>query len=241
MIHRLKRILAGTKAATVVVLGMHKSGTSVVAAIVSGLGVHMGDELLGPDSSNPTGHFEDVEILELNERILEASGGSWLNPPPRSAVMKNRRQFKSAIRKIVKARNAKHAIWGWKDPRSVHTLDLFLPQLSNARLIVVRRDGEAVAESLRRRDGTELSAGRKLWRDYNARIDDILLRYAVPRHEIEFESLRNDAAHEIERIALFLGSSASSDDLGKCAQLVLDDEGLQSARERLQEGTRAHD
>lgn len=233
MLRRLKSFLTGSRARTVVVLGMHKSGTSVVAAIVSALGIHLGDELLGPDSSNPLGHYEDLEILELNERILAASGGSWLHPPPRSALLENRDQFVPEIKEIVESRNSEHTIWGWKDPRSVYTLELFLPQLSRPRLLVVRRDADAVAQSLLRRDSIDLSAGRDLWREYNARIDDILRRYPYPRLEVQFDSVRRDARKEVARIAHFVRGRASSQDLDRCTQLVLGDADLQSARQRL--------
>ena len=52
---------------TVVVLGMHRSGTSMTSAILEKLGINMGDETLGPLETNPIGHFEDRMFLELNK------------------------------------------------------------------------------------------------------------------------------------------------------------------------------
>ena len=56
---------------TIVILGMHKSGTSMVAGVLEKLGANMGKELLGPHWSNPLGHFENVKFVNLNERILK--------------------------------------------------------------------------------------------------------------------------------------------------------------------------
>ncbi|HMB65244.1 MAG TPA: hypothetical protein VKO42_00060, partial [Patescibacteria group bacterium] len=55
---------------TVVVIGMHRSGTSLVAGIMQCLGVDMGSNLLSGNRGNPLGFFEDEDILDLNKRIL---------------------------------------------------------------------------------------------------------------------------------------------------------------------------
>src|SRR5215472_15300074 len=61
----------------VLVLGMHRSGTSLCSHILSALGVDMADRIPGPgnttsvpDSSNPRGHWERWEIVEFHDRIL---------------------------------------------------------------------------------------------------------------------------------------------------------------------------
>jgi hypothetical protein len=236
VICRWKRMFRARASTATIVLGMHKSGTSVVAAIIGTLGINMGKELLGPDASNPTGHYEDMDFLQLNERILEASGGSWLEPPSRTAVIKNRRRFGGEISRLVAERSATHTDWGWKDPRTVITLDLFLPFLPNPRLVVVRRDPGEVAQSLLRRDGTDLRIGWRLAHAYNARIDDILSRTTSPRLELRFRDLRLEPNMQVERVARFLGTDTDSLTLERCARLVMDDEGLRSARSKLQEG-----
>ena len=56
---------------TVVVLGMHRSGTSMIASILNKLGVSMGKVMLGKTPSNPLGHFEDKDFYNLNRKILK--------------------------------------------------------------------------------------------------------------------------------------------------------------------------
>ena len=53
-----------------VVAGMHRSGTSLLASLLSTLSVDMGRNLLGPDAHNVRGYFEDVEFLTLQRRTL---------------------------------------------------------------------------------------------------------------------------------------------------------------------------
>jgi hypothetical protein len=70
----------------IAVLGMHRSGTSLTAQILTALGVWFGDvrEMLPPDPTNPDGFFERFEIWRVNEALLGTLGMSWYQPrlPP---------------------------------------------------------------------------------------------------------------------------------------------------------------
>jgi hypothetical protein len=62
---------------TIIILGMHRSGTSMVAGLLAKMGINMGDDLLGRSPSNPFGHFEDWDFVNLNDSILSKAKGSW--------------------------------------------------------------------------------------------------------------------------------------------------------------------
>jgi hypothetical protein len=231
-----KRVAGTTKSKTVVVLGMHRSGTSVVAAVLRRLGVHIGDQLLGAHKDNPTGHHEALDMLELNDRILHSAGGNWLSPPSRAAILRQRRAFRSEIASLAWERNRRHKVWGWKDPRTALTVELFLPHLRNPRLVVVHRSPHEVARSLSARDGTDFEANMRLCRLYFERMEIALRRSRAPRLEVHYERLRMDPRGEVERLARFLGRELTSEELDSCAALVLDDDGLQVARARFGAG-----
>jgi len=59
---------------TVVVLGMHRAATSLVARTLNSE-VHMGEHLLVGLSDNIKGHYENVEIIKINDKILHNAGG----------------------------------------------------------------------------------------------------------------------------------------------------------------------
>ena len=59
-----------------IVAGMHRSGTSMMAALLSKLSVDMGRGLVAPDAHNFRGYFEDVEFLSLQRRMLSESCAS---------------------------------------------------------------------------------------------------------------------------------------------------------------------
>ena len=60
---------------TFVILGCHRSASSLVAKALHEAGVHMGDDLLSGLPDNPEGHFEDMDFLKKNVEIL--GGNIW--------------------------------------------------------------------------------------------------------------------------------------------------------------------
>lgn len=81
------------------VLGVGRSGTSEVARILREQGVNMGDELIPPDESNPSGYYEDIEFCKLNSRLLRKELSLFT--------------FRERLAKIIKRKTEP---WGLKDP-----------------------------------------------------------------------------------------------------------------------------
>src|SRR5512141_1502286 len=65
------------------IAGMHRSGTSLVAALLHACGVFVGPEheLTKPATDNQAGHFENLDFVKLNDDIISHFGGSWNDPP----------------------------------------------------------------------------------------------------------------------------------------------------------------
>src|SRR5271155_6002863 len=61
----------------VLVLGMHRSGTSAVARGLQMLGVYLGNDFLCAKPDNPRGYWEDRNIYDINERLLAVLGLKW--------------------------------------------------------------------------------------------------------------------------------------------------------------------
>ncbi len=163
---------------TIVVLGMHRSATSLIAKGLNDAGVAMGDDLLSAQASNPWGHFEDIEFIALNEAILRAAGGSWDNPPPEQAILDQARRYDSSIKALVRANDGNvdpdYPIWGWKDPRTTLTIRLYVKHLINPHFIACFRNPYDVAKSLNRRDGKPMNEGFNLAKEYNRRLISFL-------------------------------------------------------------------
>ena len=153
---------------TFVVLGMHRSGTSLLAGGLQAMDIDMGKKLLPASPFNPKGHFENEDFVKLNDEILQAAGGSWDNPPTEEAILSVRQQFDDKIKKTVEKHQKK--LWGWKDPRTTLTIKLYLPYLEHPFFITCFRKSEEVALSLYRRDKMPKQKGIQLAKIYNDRL-----------------------------------------------------------------------
>lgn len=180
-----------------VVTGMHRSGTSLTAAILASAGVDMGDRLLGADAANPRGHFEDVDLLLFHQRALAANGMSAdgfvaTGLPEVPALMR------AEAHDIVAARRAKERLWGWKEPRTTLFLEFWERLLPEARFVFVFRRPWEVLDSLFRRGNAEFIAEPRLalgvWRHYNERILHFARRAADRCLLIEASQVVDDQA-----------------------------------------------
>ncbi|MGH7847584.1 MAG: hypothetical protein ACREQW_20780, partial [Candidatus Binatia bacterium] len=77
----------GDQQKTVVVLGLARSGTSVVTAMLRAIGVEMGSSLY--DKANPLGSFEDEDFAELHKQVFELTGSdkNYWNPPGAEEIL----------------------------------------------------------------------------------------------------------------------------------------------------------
>jgi len=133
-----------------VVAGMHRSGTSLVASLVAGAGVSMGTRLLAAGRGNERGHFEDLDFQELHQKALRANGlhGDGIVPAGQPAVPAG---LLSRARELIAARRATGKPWGWKDPRTLLFLDFWSEVAPEASWLLVFRSPWEVADSLYRR------------------------------------------------------------------------------------------
>jgi hypothetical protein len=154
----------------VIITGMHRSGTSLLASMLHLAGLHLGDRLLGPGPGNRQGYFEDLDFIEFQDGLLASLGTTiYLASPPRGAPSDRDRQRGADL---LEARRARPA-WGWKDPRTALFLEFWLELAPDALFVFVYRSPAEVADSLRRRRDAEL------YRQYPGAAE--LERIGVPR------------------------------------------------------------
>ncbi len=158
---------------TVVILGMHRSATSLVSEGIDKAGVWMGGK------ARSKFHWENLHFMRLNQSILKEAGGSWDNPPSREKInnVDRREKIKNLIDwNVLNAKERNCSFWGWKDPRTVLTFDLYEPYLTNLHIVTIFRDPLEVAKSLKTRNNMPISKGINLAKEYNKRIFNILQR-----------------------------------------------------------------
>ena len=156
---------------TLLVLGMHRSGTSAITGSLGYSGAWVGEEaeLTIPNVENPQGFWERRDVRELCDRLLLAAGADWwkiadFDPKaiPLATLAEQRRKFK----RIVSALN-EYATWTVKEPRLCLLLPVLRDYLRNPICIHIYRNPLEVARSLQARDGFSISAGLALWEAYN--------------------------------------------------------------------------
>ena len=157
----------------VLVLGMHRSGTSLCSHLLSALGVDIADNIAGPGNAsvtpdNPRGHWERWEIVEFHDRILGLFNRDYLGrfhdfalpvawwADPRVA------QIRREIVAFLESRMG-DGYFGFKDPRTVRLMPVW-HQIFNElklapKLVLCLRNPAQVARSLHARDGLDPANG----------------------------------------------------------------------------------
>lgn len=185
----------------ILVLGMHRSGTSCLAGSLQQRGLHLG-QVYESRPYNQKGNRENQQVMDLNDAVLAYSGGSWDRPPARLAWSAAHAHERDAL--VAGLRGDGRRPWGFKDPRTLLTLAFWREALSDARLVGTFRHPLAVARSLAARDRSmSLDRGMELWREYNQRLLDCHDRAPFPL--LDFDADEDDYRRGIEAISAGLG------------------------------------
>ena len=137
-----------------IIAGFHRSGTSATARLLHRAGLFLGYELLEALPSNPYGHFEDREIVNLHTRILADNEKTWAVAEPLLPVVGQQRW--QLMQRLIERRNSEHSLWGFKDPRACLFLMLWKHLLPNAKVLIVYRHFSGSAYSLEQRHSSDM-------------------------------------------------------------------------------------
>ncbi|MFY9260094.1 MAG: sulfotransferase [Gallionella sp.] len=171
-------------AAPVIIIGMHRSGTTMVAQLLQHLGLFVGEDL------DP--NCEPEYFIRLNDWLLKEAGGAWDQPSAMAKFYGAGDDFielnvdylreilstwpvSSFIGKLAYLKGDTpfnmQRMWGWKDPRNTITLPIWLRLFPEAKVLHIHRNGIDVAASLQVRAQRELSEAiavherlKRMWR-----------------------------------------------------------------------------
>ncbi|RKZ88831.1 MAG: hypothetical protein DRR19_12100 [Candidatus Parabeggiatoa sp. nov. 1] len=155
----------------IIVLGMHRSGTSIVARLLNMMGAYFAPEKVAvpPTTANPKGYWERWDTLHLNENFLTALGITWDNFSQfktTDITPEIQSKFELKAREIILGLDA-HRPWMMKDPRFCLLLPFWQPLLEIPVCVYVHRSPIQVAQSLKTREGFHKMLGIALWEKYN--------------------------------------------------------------------------
>ena len=188
----------------VVILSAPCTGSSMLAGILGDLGIYMGKGFLKPDARHPTGSCEDLAFWQLNNEILRAASGYYLRPPSRRKVRQVWPRYRARAKGLVKKRDKRHTVWGWKNPRTAFVIECYATLLDDPCYLWLTRDEAAVARSLlRSKDILTEKQARKLAAKYNGRIERFV---EGKRHmTFQYERILEFPLREILRLIRGLG------------------------------------
>ncbi len=157
----------------VVVLGVHRSGTSLAARLLEALGIRLGGPLLPGHRDNPEGFWEHQGIITATRRLEEALGvnpfrGTRMAPPEGAWWTEEacREPFEQ-LRALLTEECAGDGVFGFKDPRSLLLLPmwkaLFAALDLAPRYVLALRHPGATARSMQARAGIRPRHGQLLW------------------------------------------------------------------------------
>ncbi len=187
----------------VIILGMHRSGTSCLAGSLQELGLYLGD-VNNAAPFNKKGNKENSQTWSINDLVFEQSGGAWDAPP------KTLRWDESACRMRAEFLSQYSAsdVWGFKDPRSLLTLPFWLEASQTYRFVATFRHPLLVAKSLESRDGFNVERSLDLWLAYNGALLDYCKRFTIPIISYDYPVEKYKAA--VAEIAKSLGLPANN-------------------------------
>lgn len=201
---------------TIIVLGMHRSGTSLLAEAVSRWGAYAGPakDLIQAAKSNSRGFWEFEPLVSLNNMLLASVDSDWSLPPPEGGEALLERRASEECLKIrasylISRMEAAGKPWFWKDPRLCILLPFWRQFLDASVVITIRKPAE-VALSLYKRNGLPTSAGLLLWQYYMRSI--LMNTESMPNKIfVEYEELAAGCEDEFRRLSGFLDASCGVD------------------------------
>lgn len=198
--------------APMIILGMHRSGTSLVSRLLERAGMYVGGSWV--DENHEAYHFLRANRAMIGEGYYALYDYGWTAPKTDEFIAARRGYAERAASHsgAFFAERTNERVWGWKDPRNSLTLPVWLSIYPAARAIHVLRDGRAVALSLADRDSLDLAFGIDLWAHYTMRADRALAALPDDRKlTVRYEDLLASPDTVLPGVLSFAGLDAPAD------------------------------
>jgi lipopolysaccharide biosynthesis protein len=191
----------------IVILGMHRSGTSALTRGLAVFGVSLGERLMGGlGGVNEKGFWEDEDVVSLNEQILAYVGRAWDSIDPITdadiQALRESEYWKRAI-DTIQIKISGTSLLGLKDPRFCVLVpfwhNVFLAANIEPLYVIAVRNPLSVRDSLTQRNGFDSRKSFFLWLLH---VVGVLANRDVVEHAVvvDYDELINDPAYQLNRI-----------------------------------------
>lgn len=206
---------AGPDTQGILVLGMHRSGTSACTRVLNLLGCSLSNNLLGAGDGNESGHWEAIDAVALNDEILASAGSShddWgpINPDWRKSAIRS--HLIGRAKQIVANHLEIGPLFAIKDPRICRLADVWIQATIDAGseplVLMMLRNPAEVAASLEARDLMAAGYAELLWLRHV--LDAEYLSRGQKRVVCHYDELMRDWRSLVGKISSGLGVSFPS-------------------------------
>jgi O-antigen biosynthesis protein len=196
-----------TRKKLIVVIGMHRSGTSAVTRGVNALGVSLGQDFLPTmPEVNAKGFWEDRDLNAINIELLRMFDTDWYHNRPIHPSQFQRDDLAPLLLQaisLIEAKLADQERFAFKDPRTAILLpfwhNVFSALNVDLAYVIAVRHPKSIADSLAKRNGFDPLKSYLLWLRYT--LPTILETSGVPRVFVDYDLLIDDPRSQLRRIS----------------------------------------
>jgi hypothetical protein len=190
----------------ILVLGMHRSGTSATAGVLYALGVAGPKTLIPNDRFNPRGYWESKPLTNLNDQLITSADSGWddwRSLDPKWFQSETAVAYREKIKAVLTDQFGNEPLFFIKDPRICRFIPFMTSILAEMNIqpvaILPLRNPLEVAHSLKKRDGMTLSKSLLLWLRYVLEAE--YHSRNMPRCFLRYEAFLDDWRHLTQRAA----------------------------------------
>jgi hypothetical protein len=136
----------------IMIAGMHRSGTSLLANMFHDAGLYLGSKLMKGGFDNVKGHYEDLELLSIHENDLKLKKlhPNGLRLKHNTGLFFEQSSLNDIKKILIDRKNLE--VWGWKEPRSTLYIQEWKQILPDLKVVAIYRPANQVIDSLVRRN-----------------------------------------------------------------------------------------
>ncbi len=201
----------------ILIIGMHRSGTSAIAGLINILGINFGKELMPATKHNEKGYFENINIYKINEEILKDIGSSWDNTEELPIGWeKNINIQKNKLLNFIEEEFKNDEVFAIKDPRLSLLLPIYLEILEKLNispiLILSEREDAEIIKSIEKRDGFDLVKTVNIIKKYKKELEKNIKDLKYPIIKINYNELIKNTKTTTNKIAGIIGIKTEATD-----------------------------
>ncbi|TKI69923.1 hypothetical protein FCU45_04745 [Sulfurimonas crateris] len=198
------------KQTCILVLGMHRSGTSALTGTLNLLDIDLGSELMKANFANEKGFFENSYLMHFNDKLLRRVNSSWDDI---FFDYDEKEQFidendKDELKNILLQEFNNSTLFAIKDPRICYLFPLYEEALSELQIgikvLLPYRNPLEVAQSLEKRNGFSIEKSVALW--LNHFLEAELRSRPYKRYFLKFDTLLGETEQTVKQIDDFLNT-----------------------------------